>query len=82
MATAVSAPGRSRPRSERAGAEAGTSRGSTASTFTGNLTGTNLSGQTFGGFFGPSGQETGGSFAVKNVSGSTYIASGIFAGKQ
>jgi trimeric autotransporter adhesin len=58
------------------------SRGSTASTFTGNLTGTNLSGQTFGGFFGPSGQETGGSFAVKNVSGSTYIASGIFAGKQ
>ncbi|HTQ33680.1 MAG TPA: hypothetical protein VMI30_05885, partial [Stellaceae bacterium] len=52
------------------------------SSYFGNLSGTNLSGIAAGTFYGPNAAETGGSFAVRATSGSSYIASGIFAGKR
>jgi hypothetical protein len=44
---------------------------------------TAFSGQIKGTFYGPMAAETGGSFAVQSVPGTTpYLASGIFAGKR
>jgi trimeric autotransporter adhesin len=59
----------------------GISQSSGVNVFSGNISGTNLAGQTLGGFFGPGAQETGGTFAFKNTTGPTYIASGIYAGR-
>jgi hypothetical protein len=51
--------------------------------YTGPLSGTNLTGQFAGSFYGPMAANTGGTFAVRNTPGSTtYLASGIFAGKR
>jgi len=41
-----------------------------------------ITGTINGSFFGPKAAETGGNFAVHTTLGPTYIASGIFAGKQ
>jgi len=41
-----------------------------------------VSGSIAGSFFGPKAAETGGNFAFQRTIGPTYIASGIFAGKQ
>jgi hypothetical protein len=41
-----------------------------------------IAGTINGSFFGPKAAETGGNFAVHTTLGPTYIASGIFAGKQ
>ena len=41
-----------------------------------------LAGTINGQFFGPNAKETGGNFAVRATVGPTYLASGIFAGKQ
>ena len=46
------------------------------------LSQTGLSAKINGTFFGPAAAETGGNFAVHTTAGPTYIASGIFAGKQ
>ena len=46
------------------------------------LTGpTNRNGFVLGSFYGPSAQETGGTFGIQSTSGLKYLASGIFAGK-
>jgi trimeric autotransporter adhesin len=58
-----------------------TGTGATA-TYSGTLSGTNLTGTASGAFFGPLAPETAGNFAVKSVSGSPYLASGIFAGHR
>jgi trimeric autotransporter adhesin len=47
--------------------------GGTASGYTGTINGT---------FYGPKAAETGGNFAFHSVAGPTYLASGVFAGKQ
>jgi hypothetical protein len=49
--------------------------------YAGNLAGSGLAGLTTGGFFGPNAVETGGTFGVHAVSGPSYLASGIFAGR-
>ena len=41
----------------------------------------NRSGAVNGSFYGPSAQETGGTFGIQSISGPKYLASGIFAGK-
>ena len=43
---------------------------------------TGVSGTINGAFFGPKAAETGGNFSVHTTLGPTYLASGIFAGKQ
>jgi hypothetical protein len=48
--------------------------------FAGALSGTNLSGNATGSFYGPHAAETGGDFAVQALSGAPYRAAGIFAG--
>jgi hypothetical protein len=50
--------------------------------YSGALTGTALSGATLGTFYGPGAIETGGSFSVQSTAGPSYLASGIFAGRQ
>jgi len=50
-------------------------------TYTGSLTGVNLTGNTAGTFFGPNAVETGGNFSVQSTAGPRYLASGIFAGR-
>jgi hypothetical protein len=51
--------------------------------YVGNLSGSGLTGQAFGNFYGPGAPETGGQFAVHSSPGvPTYLASGIFAGKR
>ena len=52
-----------------------------ANQYAGNLAGSGVAGVTAGGFFGPNAVETGGTFGVHAVSGPSYIASGIFAGR-
>ena len=50
--------------------------------YAGGLTGpTNRNGFVLGSFYGPSAQETGGTFGIQSTSGLKYLASGIFAGK-
>ncbi len=46
------------------------------------LTQPGVAGSITGSFFGPKAAETGGNFAFQRTIGPTYIASGIFAGKQ
>jgi hypothetical protein len=58
-----------------------TGAGPTA-TYSGTLSGTNLSGTASGAFFGPLAPETAGNFAVRSTAGSSYLASGIFAGHR
>lgn len=41
-----------------------------------------VNGSAVGGFYGPNAAETGGFFFLKNTSGTNYLASGIFAGRQ
>jgi hypothetical protein len=41
-----------------------------------------LRGQINGTFYGPMAAETGGAFSVQSISGSPYLASGIFAGHR
>jgi trimeric autotransporter adhesin len=41
-----------------------------------------LGGTVNGTFYGPNAAETGGNFAFRSIAGPTYLASGIFAGKQ
>jgi hypothetical protein len=48
----------------------------------GVLSGSGLSGQFAGTFYGPQAANTGGTFAVRNTTGTPYFASGIFAGKR
>jgi hypothetical protein len=50
--------------------------------YSGNISGTNLAGNTYGYFYGPNAEETGGRFAVQSLSGPTYLAAGIFAAKR
>jgi hypothetical protein len=51
--------------------------------YLGNLSGSGLTGQAFGQFYGPGAPETGGMFAVHSPAGvPTYLASGIFAGRR
>jgi trimeric autotransporter adhesin len=48
----------------------------------GGLTGpANRNGFVLGSFYGPSAQETGGTFGIQSISGPKYLASGIFAGR-
>jgi hypothetical protein len=54
----------------------------TGNLYAGTLSGSGLAGVTAGGFYGPNAAETGGTFGVHAISGPSYIASGIFAGKQ
>ena len=53
-----------------------------AGKYTFNLSQTGVTGSINGSFFGPKAAETGGNFAFQRTIGATYIASGIFAGKQ
>lgn len=57
-----------------------------AQTYAGAIVGTgsnaNLHGTAAGGFFGSGARETGGAFAIHNISGTSYLASGIFAGSR
>jgi hypothetical protein len=50
--------------------------------YSGSMTGTNLQAAVAGNFYGPTANETGGSFAMQGIGGPTYIASGIFNGKR
>jgi hypothetical protein len=51
--------------------------------YLGNLSGSGLTGQAVGQFYGPGAPETGGMFAVHSPAGvPTYLASGIFAGRR
>jgi hypothetical protein len=51
-------------------------------TFNGPLTGVaNRTGSVNGGFFGPNAVETGCNFGIQSITGTPYIASGIFAGR-
>jgi hypothetical protein len=50
--------------------------------YVGSLSGSNLSGNATGFFFGPNAAETGGVFAVKSISGLPYQAAGVFGGKK
>ena len=51
--------------------------------YLGNLSGSGLTGQAFGQFYGPGAPETGGMFGVHSPAGvPTYLASGIFAGRR
>jgi hypothetical protein len=50
--------------------------------YTGSLSGTNLTGQFAGSFYGPQAANTGGTFAVRSTTTTPYLASGIFAGKR
>ncbi len=43
---------------------------------------TGVKGTVSGTFYGPKAAETGGSFAIQTTAGPTYLASGIYAGKQ
>ena len=54
----------------------------TSGNYTFNLASTGLAGTFNGSFFGPRAAETGGNFAIHTTAGPSYIASGIFAGKQ
>jgi hypothetical protein len=54
----------------------------TGANYTFNVANPGLAGTINGSFFGPKAAETGGNFAVHSTLGPTYIASGIFAGKQ
>jgi hypothetical protein len=54
----------------------------TGANYTVTVAQTGLAGTISGSFFGPKAAETGGNFAVHTTLGPTYIASGIFAGKQ
>ena len=49
-------------------------------TFSGTAAG--VQGTVNGAFFGPNAAETGGNFAFQTTTGPSYVASGIFAGKQ
>jgi len=49
--------------------------------YVGTLSGTNLSGQAQGRFFGPNAVETGGNFALRSTVGAPYTAAGIFYGR-
>jgi hypothetical protein len=48
----------------------------------GRLSGTAPSGIAIGTFYGPNAIETGGTFSVRSTTGPSYLASGIFAGRQ
>ena len=50
--------------------------------YAGSLSGTNLSGQFSGSFYGPQAANTGGTFAIRSTAATPYLASGIFAGKR
>src|SRR6516165_608667 len=51
--------------------------------YLGNLSGSGLTGQAIGQFYGPGAPETGGMFGVHSPAGvPTYLASGIFAGRR
>jgi hypothetical protein len=50
--------------------------------YTGSLSGTNLTGQFAGSFYGPQAANTGGTFAVRSTTTTPYLASGISAGKR
>ncbi|HEY1795001.1 MAG TPA: FecR domain-containing protein [Stellaceae bacterium] len=50
--------------------------------YAGSLSGSNLTGAAAGFFFGPNAAETGGSFAVKSISGLPYQAAGVFGGAK
>ncbi len=54
----------------------------TGGKYTFSLTQPGVAGSLTGSFFGPKAAETGGNFAFQRTIGPTYIASGIFAGKQ
>ena len=54
----------------------------TGANYTFNVAQTGVAGSIKGTFFGPNAKETGGNFAVHTTIGPTYLASGIFAGKQ
>jgi hypothetical protein len=54
----------------------------TGANYTFGVSGSGLTGTMNGTFFGPAAAETGGNFSVKATSGATYLASGIFVGKQ
>ena len=54
----------------------------TGANYTFTVAQTGLAGTINGTFFGPKAAETGGNFAVHTTVGPTYLASGIFAGKQ
>ncbi len=53
-----------------------------AGTLAGTGGGTPVTGTANGAFFGPMAPETGGNFGVHSIIGSSYLASGIFAGKR
>ena len=56
--------------------------GSVATNMEAGLIGpTNRNGAVLGSFYGPSAQETGGTFGIHSTSGPKYLASGIFAGR-
>ena len=54
----------------------------TGANYTFNVAQTGVAGSIKGTFFGPNAQETGGNFSVHTTLGPTYLASGVFAGKQ
>lgn len=54
----------------------------TGANYTFALTSNGIKGSVSGTFYGPQAAETGGSFAVQTTAGPTYLASGIYAGKQ
>jgi hypothetical protein len=60
----------------------GTVRSTSGASYAGGLIGANVKGIASGTFYGPSAQETGGTFSVQGVNSPSYIASGIFAGKR
>ena len=50
--------------------------------YTGTLTGVpSRTGSVIGRFYGPNAVETGGAFGIHSISGPSYLASGIFAGR-
>ncbi|HTT80812.1 MAG TPA: hypothetical protein VMF86_14145, partial [Stellaceae bacterium] len=54
----------------------------TGANYTFGTTGNGFAGTVSGSFYGPKAAETGGNFAFQSTAGPTYIASGIFAGRQ
>lgn len=54
----------------------------TGASYSFGATANGFAGTVNGSFFGPKAAETGGNFAFQSIAGPTYIASGIFAGKQ
>lgn len=54
----------------------------TGANYTFGITSAGIKGSINGTFYGPKAAETGGGFAVQTTAGPTYLASGIYAGKQ